>query len=363
MKARTAVAIGGVLCVLAAVGLGAEARERWALRSEKLADGVYAFLPEESFTPVVSGNSLAVIGDDGVLVVDSGSFPSLAERMVAEIREKTAQPVRYVVHTHWHPDHFVGDGEFRKAFPGVVVISTDFTRTEILEQAPKYVRGAVEKGPALIEQVEKRLAAGKRADGSALSDDDRKFLRKEVSDLRFALAEYSRANPGAPDLTFDRDVTIHLGKREVRVSFLGRGNTGGDAVIFVPDAKVIAAGDLVVYPTPYSYGSYPGEWIEVLKKLMATDAAAILPGHGPVFHDWEYVRTLVALLESLRTQVGAAVHEGLDLEATRKRVDLSDFRNRMCGTDPDKLRAFDVSFAQVAVPRAYQEAKGSFEPE
>lgn len=363
MRRPTAlVAVAGLF----AAGAAALAQPAWPPKTFEVvpvAAGVYAFISEESLTSVVSGNSLAVVGDDGVLVVDTGNFPTLARRMIEEIRKRTDRPVRYVVHTHWHPDHFMGDGEFRKAFPGVVVMSTDFTRKEMDEQAPKYVRGAIERGPEIIGRLEKQLASGKRTSGAPLTDADAAFLRKQLSDFRFAVAEHASATPGLPDVTFDRDATVHLGKREVRVAFLGRANTGGDAVISVPDAKVVATGDILVYPTPYSYGSYPAEWIEVLKKLMAMDATTIVPGHGPVFHDWEYARTLVALLESVRAQVAPAVREGLDLEATRKRVDLSEFRKKLCGTDPDRIRAFDVSFAAPGVERAYQEAKGSFEEE
>ncbi len=332
-------------------------------RIESVGPGVFAFLAEESLTPVVSGNSLAVVGDDGILVVDTGNFPTLARRMIADLRARTHQPVRYVVHTHWHPDHWVGDGEFRKAFPGVVIVSTAFTRQAIEELAPKYVRAAVEKGAGYVAALDQEIQSGKGQDGSPLPDADKEFLRREIEDLNYGISEYKQAELVVPNLTFDGSVSVFLGKREVRISFLGRGNTAGDAVVEVPDSKVVATGDLLVYPTPYSYGSYPGEWIETLARLMALGATTVVPGHGPVFHDWEYARTVSALLTSVRTQVRAAVDAGLDLEATRKRVDLSEFRRKLAGDDPDKGRAFDVSFTNPSVERAYQEARGRFEPE
>src|SRR5438128_286699 len=61
-------------------------------KTVKVADGVYAFIAPDSLTPVVSGNSIAVIGDDGVLVVDSGHFPTLTKKMIAEIRALTDKP-------------------------------------------------------------------------------------------------------------------------------------------------------------------------------------------------------------------------------------------------------------------------------
>jgi glyoxylase-like metal-dependent hydrolase (beta-lactamase superfamily II) len=87
----------------------------------KVADGVYAFISAESNNAIVSGNSVAVVGDDGVLVVDSGNFPSETRKLIAEIRQLANLPVRYLVHTHWHRDHTDGDSEYRAAFPNVLI--------------------------------------------------------------------------------------------------------------------------------------------------------------------------------------------------------------------------------------------------
>jgi glyoxylase-like metal-dependent hydrolase (beta-lactamase superfamily II) len=95
---------------------------------EKVGTGPYAFISPIGITPLVSGNSLVVIGDDSVLVVDTGQFPSLARAEIVEIRRLTALPVRYIVTTHWHPDHWTGNGEFARAYPGVSIIGTENTR-------------------------------------------------------------------------------------------------------------------------------------------------------------------------------------------------------------------------------------------
>ena len=107
----------------------------------KVAEGVYAFIAEEPKTEIVSGNSVAVIGDDGVLVVDTMHFPSLTRRMIADIKQLTDKPVRYVVNTHWHPDHLMGNGEYKQAFPDVVILSTPSTREQMESQVPTtYIR-------------------------------------------------------------------------------------------------------------------------------------------------------------------------------------------------------------------------------
>src|SRR4029079_3362302 len=103
---------------------------------EKIGRGLFAFIAPETFGSLVSGNSLVVVGDSAVLVVDAGHFPSLTRRMVAAIRSTTSKPVRYLVNTHWHPDHWLGNGDYRAAFPYVEIIATPFTRDEIRTQGP-----------------------------------------------------------------------------------------------------------------------------------------------------------------------------------------------------------------------------------
>jgi glyoxylase-like metal-dependent hydrolase (beta-lactamase superfamily II) len=86
----------------------------------------------------VQSNCTVVIGDDAVLVVDSGQFPSLASRMVADIKKLTSLPVRYLVNTHWHLDHVWGNAVFRDAYPGLAIIGTEYTRQLIDEQGPMF---------------------------------------------------------------------------------------------------------------------------------------------------------------------------------------------------------------------------------
>ena len=137
------------------------------------------------------------------------------------------------------------------------------------------------------------------------------------------------------------------------------GNTmvvAGDAVVCVPDAKVVATGDLVVAPTPFAYDSLILEWPAAMRRLMALDAAAILPGHGPVMRDWAYAGLVTDLLESVGAQAKSAVAKGLGLEDTRKAVDVTALRARMVGADPILARNFDQFFLGQAVEAAYKEA-------
>jgi len=99
---------------LAASGAVAEGIPDGSYETAQVAPGIYAFLPPEAST-LVSGNTIAILGDHGVLVVDTGHYPSISERIVADLRKLTDLPVRYVVNTHWHYDHVMGNPIFAAA--------------------------------------------------------------------------------------------------------------------------------------------------------------------------------------------------------------------------------------------------------
>jgi cyclase len=350
-----------------AVMMGAQALAEFPgermYQTVEVGPGVYAFVSPETNGPIPSGNVVAVIGDDGVLVVDSGRFPALAKRMVGEIRKKTDKPVRYLVHTHWHLDHIAADGVFREAFPQMTFVSTTFTRRKMVEKQVPYLKDLVKTDEGYVEYLEGVVAKGKRRDGSPMSDELKRYLASQVTDIKLEAAELAGAAAVVPNVTFDRELRIYLGKREVRVAFLGKGNTAGDTVVFVPDAKVAVTGDLLVSPTPYGYGCHPAAWIATLDVLMASGATVIVPGHGPVMHDWSYAQKVSALLADVRRQVALQVQQGATLEQTQERLDLSSQKKAFAGDDFEKGAAFDDFFVQSAVDRAYQEAKGEMAEE
>jgi glyoxylase-like metal-dependent hydrolase (beta-lactamase superfamily II) len=207
------------------------------------------------------------------------------------------------------------------------------------------------------------LASGLGPDGKPMSDARRVRIQDVVADADAGIEDCAKFRYKGADLTFEDRVTLRLGNRDVQVMFLGRANTGGDAVVYVPDAKVVATGDIVVHPFPFAFGSYIGDWAVVLRKIIAMDATSIVPGHGPVMHDTNYLVTTAELMESLDAQVRAAYKPGVSVEDVRKAVDLSAYRKRICGDDPTLLANFDNSVVGSGISRAYQAAKGEMEPE
>jgi cyclase len=342
---------------------GAAASPLFAYATVQVGEGIYAFVPPEPASGVVSGNSMIVIGDDGVLVVDTGRFPTLARKMIADVRRLTNKPVRYIVTTHWHPDHNLGNAEYARAFPGVTILAHAETRRLILKNLPKQVE-IQRHSQETLDELKEAERRGKHKDGRPFSDDERAYIASTIPPLEATLADAKELALAPPTATFEGEgVSVFLGKREVKILHLGRGNTAGDTIVYVPDAKVLATGDLVVSPSPYPEWCYPREWIDTLGKLIAMDARAIVPGHGAVEHDFGYVKTERDALSALRTQMQAAAGRGLTLGQATASLDLEEFRRRMAGDDPVRNRWFRTEFVETAADRAYQEAKGAMAEE
>jgi cyclase len=325
---------------------------------EKVGDGVYAFISPPGVTPLVSGNSLVVIGDDGVLVVDSGQFPSLAHAEIAEIKKLSPLPVRYLVNTHWHSDHWVGNGEFRRAWPGVAIVAT--ANTLALAQA-----GANEVTPAyatgILDLLDKAMAQrGTRRDGTPRPRQEIAYLEMAQVQFKPYRAELETAKLVFPDVVFAKELDLYLGKRLVQVRFLGRANTGGDAIVYVPDAKVLAAGDMLVSPFPYGIGSFYGEWPATLRKLAAFDTIAIVPGHGEVQHDKAYLMRVINLLDGVNAKVAGSIAAGESVETAKQKITLADALIEFCGGLPFQdwcESSFRNNFIGPSVTRSYREQK------
>jgi len=332
--------------------------------TEVLAPGVFAFVAPDDESGIVNSNTLLVVGDDAALVVDTGQFPSLTRRQIAEIRRITPVPVRYVVTTHWHGDHHMGNVAYREAFPDAVFLAHEETRRLELKNGLKELAEATDSARKQIAAVEALLAHGKGRSGAPLRADQRRHLDAFLADMRLYPAEVDAATFVPSSVTFRDGVTIQLGRREVRVMHLGRGNTAGDAVVYVPDAKVLAAGDLLVAPTPFAFGSYVREWPRTLDALTAIDATTIVPGHGPVMHDFTYARRVRDALVRIDSQVRDAVAKGKTLEQVQASVKLDAVATGFAARgDAYRVDALANAFVAPAVDRAFQEAQGQLADE
>ena len=327
-------------------------------RKVDVAEGVVSFIANDSPGGVVQGNVTVISGKRHSLVVDSGQYPGLARRMIEEIRASGVAPVRYLVNTHWHGDHLMSNFVFQEAYPQLTVIQHAETARMGVKTYADWATKQMDDLKAYPARLDKAAATGKTSKGVVLTEDQRESFRVDSVLLRQWLATSSDTRWDAPDETITETATLDLGGRSVTVRHFGKANTTGDLVVWDANTKTLVAGDVVVAPTPYSFGSYHSEWIEVLAAMRALEPARIVPGHGEVMSDDSYLKQLSALLAETRTQVRKAVADGRTLEQMQKEITLPDFEKQFAGGDPARIRAFRGFYLEPGIPQAYKEAKG-----
>ena len=318
----------------------------------KLAEGIY----EIEHAHNGGGNTTVIIGDRQVFVVDSCFLPSAAREDIAQIRQWTDKPVSFVLNTHFHNDHNFGNRVYMDAFPALTIIAHVETKKDMDLFGP----GSLMREERDSYGLQKMLDTGKTPDGVPLTEEEKTEVKAALARRPAVLDELRRVQFQSATLTFDHDFSIDIGNREVQVKFLGRGNTAGDAVVYLPKERIIVAGDLVAYPIPNMFDGYPVEWIQTLQNLAQLDADTIVPGHGAVLHDKTYLYLLRDFMKSAVDQVNQRLRQTSpamfqSVDDVRKSIDLTPFRQSFAGDDKDLGAAFDDVSAQL-VKLVFQEA-------
>ncbi len=307
---------------------------------------------------MVDANSLVIVGDEDVVLVDA---PEASRDLLAELRKITSKPVRYVVHTHWHDDHVAGDHVWREAFPGVELVGQSSMRSYLPATGAENRRKMIEGAPKFEAQLKKMVSEGKSPAGGELTPEERRGYASDFALIDRYMEEVPKAPLLLPTLTIDDSLVLHRGGRTIEVRHLGRGHTSADLVVWLPKERIAAVGDLVGYPIPLvgSDQSHVGEWGATLAKLRALDPAVIVPGHGPVMRDDAQAERVERLFDSVKAQVAASVARGGDLAEARKSVDLAAFRNEFAGQSKHLGFIFDMYVTRPAVESAFRDATGA----
>ena len=321
-------------------GKSVVSRERTVTEITK---GVYVIRHKDAPDTNPQGNTTVIVGDRGVLVVDSGYLPSATREDIAQIRTWTRLPVRYLVNTHWHPDHIRGNSIYADSFPGLSIVA--HSSTPELEEG--YDVPNRERYKQRVATMEEQLKRGVAADGTKLTDEARRSMERTLEARRAVLGEFASYVPRYPDLTFPGEMSIDLGGRTVVLMHLGRGHSSGDVVAYLPAERVLISGDLVASPVPYFFAGYPYEQIGVLERLEAMNADVIVPGHGDVLRDKVLIRRTIDLMKDLRGQVVATVRRvgslSAKLEDVRKSVSYRSYGAEFAGADKDNQEFFQES--------------------
>ena len=280
----------------------------------KLAEGAYAYTAEGD------PNTGIVIGDNGVMVIDTQATPDMAQDIIARVREVTNKPIKYVVLSHYHAVRVLG----ASAYGADHIIASQGTLDLIRERGQQDMDSEIQRFPRLFQGVD------------------------SIPGLTW------------PTLVFDTAMTLWLGELEVRIEHLGRGHTKGDTVVWLPKDKVLFSGDLVEYgATPYTGDAYLTDWPATLDKLEALKPAAVVPGRGDALVTPDQVKEGISGTRAFITDLLNAAKQGVAAGNSLKQI----YDDTFASLSPDygqwvifeHCMPFDVS-------RAVDEAGGITDP-
>jgi len=324
---------------------------------QKIADGVYAAIRTEPPGLFFDANSIFLINDADVIVIDTNITPSSAKASLSALMKLTNKPVTAVINTHWHDDHIIGNQVYRDAFPSAQFIAQTSTKQDLPSIGESNRKQLVEMGPQMVAQLQASVEQRKSLTGNALTDEERASYLSDIASAKRYFTEAPVFEIVMPTTLVDTSLTLTRGKRRIEVLFLGRGHTAADLVVWLPAERIAITGDLVVSPIPLvGSTSHPLEFGATLERVLALKPAVFIPGHGPVMHDDKYVRQEIALLASLKSQVEAAVARGETLPQARKSVNLDQFRHEFAGSSQALGFVFDNYVSSSGVTAAYRDA-------
>lgn len=277
---------------------------------DQLGEGLYAYTAEGD------PNSGIIVGDDSVMVVDAQATPAMAQDVIARVAKVTDKPIKYVLLSHYHAVRVLG----ASAYTGADIICSDTARAMIVERGQQDMDSEIGRFPRLFRAVE------------------------TVPGLTW------------PTITFPDQMSVWLGKREVRIMHIGRGHTAGDVIAYVPDANVVFSGDLVEYHSAcYCGDAHFNDWPGTLDILAEMKPRALVPGRGAALTNAAQVADGIAstseFLTTLYGIVSAQVAKGRSLKET--------FDATKAAMDP-KFSSYAIYEHSMPfnVSRAYDEARG-----
>ncbi len=269
-----------------------------------------------AFTAEGDPNTGVIIGDDGVMVVDTQATPKMAQEVIAHIRQVTDKPIKYVVLSHYHAVRVLG----ASAYGAEQVIASETCRSMIAERGQEDWDSEFGRFPRLFQDAE------------------------SIPGLTW------------PSMTFKNEMTVYLGKRRVDLMHLGRAHTAGDLVAWIPDSGVMFSGDSVEFHSAcYCGDAHLQDWPLTLDRIAEFQPRALAPGRGDALVTRDRVQEALALtrdfVQSTYRPVAAAAAAGRSLKEAMA----------ACREDCDpKFESFAIyeHCLPFNVARAYDEALG-----
>lgn len=320
----------------------------------EIAPGVHLFQTAPYGDVGLDGNAVVVTSEDGVLVFDSNGTPAAARDVIAGIKAITSQPVKFVVNSHWHWDHWYGTEAYVEAFPGVEVIAHERSRQLMAGPAIEFNRPGLESQlPGYVTMLEDRRNASPPPQNPA------------ALDARIAMATWFLNTKRAvkhvlPTRTYTDRLTLRLGSREIQLVHVDRAVTPGDTMIYLPQEKVLLAADVLVNPISFALSSYPAGWIRTLEWIDALNPSVIVGGHGEPMRDETRLHATMSIFRTLREHGAKARARGLDAFAAADEA-FPLVREPMLvltGDAPQLNQAFRSQLVEWFMHRVYDELAG-----
>src|SRR5262249_6536655 len=334
-----------LLPIVVVCSISLTAQNRPAPTKTEIAPGIVMFATANYGDVGLDGNSIAVLSRDGVLVFDTNGTPASSAAVLAGIRTLTDQPVRWIVNSHWHWDHWYGNETYQRAFPDVRIVAHEKTRALMMGPALEFNRPGLETQlPGYLKSLEQRAATNAA-------------LKATLDEDRFFLDQKSHVRHTFPNVVFSDRLAIELGERHVEVLNYGRGVTPGDAFVYLPKEKVLLIGDLVVNPVTFALSGYPTEWLRTLERIDSLDVETIVTGHGAPLHDRKLLRSTMDVFRVLLREGKAAKEKGLTVDQAKDAIipGLHDLMVSITGDVPSVNGAFRQQLVDWYLHRVYEE--------
>lgn len=332
-------------------------------RVETLSARVHVLTQGDTFHVQPRGNVEIIEQGAGFVLVDSGGSPAGADEVIAVLHRTAPQkPVTAIILTHWHGDHSLGVSRLLEEWPHARVIGAPAARAALLDpHADQFMPGDDSDANRRFLQglAEGVSALGERGRDQSLPEPVRAgYASASVEYARFA-REMSTAHRVAPQEVVSDRLDLTDAQTPVEVHFLGRANTKGDLIVWLPRERIVMTGDVLVRPIPYGFNSYVSEWIDVLDRIEALHPRIVAPGHGEPQFDLQYLHSMRRMLASVRGQAAAlASDSSVTPDNAGARIDLSDFEPVFTHGDAWQAWWFERYWRRPIASSALREARG-----
>ena len=331
---------------------------------ERVAERIWLMRQPDRLWAAVIGNVTIVEQSDGVVLVDSGGTIPDGREIVDAVARITPKPIKAVAITHWHNDHPLGLPAIVEAFPSARIISTPATS--------EYLR--TETNTGIGKADEEKDAARRNRAKDTIADFNQEIANADnPPDMRaqYALetkwiAQRVERQMGnyvvLPTETVTDRLVIDDPVAPVELRFFGTANTHGDLMAWLPRQRTVVTGDAVVLPTPYGFTVSTRPWLETLAKLRTLPFTTLIPGHGPVQRNRDYLATLEWSMRDIARSAQAAAATAMTREQAVAAFDRSGHERRFGARDAWTRKWLNDYWLEGMFGTAFDEARGTAAP-